>query len=161
MAQPLLHEGEYVEDGEHVTDNFVADKLRTENRELRNEVARLKSELHSATVQNSRAVSRLRTLLSPLFRGLQDVFGEMDVIGDTGAVQPIANNPKWEFWKKRYPGRIADTIDLLLVQGEMNAKQLCSALKCDPRTLAKSVIYQLNSAGLINKNGGKFSLKEL
>lgn len=133
--------------------------LQTENEELRRQLRDAQSEAATARSHGSRAISKLRTQLTPLHQAINMVFDEMDAI-DGGNVQQESSS-KWDFWKKRYPGRIAETIDLLLVQKAMNSKQLCHALRCDPRTLAKSVIYHLNSAGLINKNGGQFSLKEL
>jgi hypothetical protein len=102
-------------------------------------------------------------VLNLLARSLKHVAsGEFDLDEmAVAAAAPSTSNGKWEFWKKRYPGRIAETIDLLLIQGEMNQSQLCSALKCDSRTLSAKVIYPLNKAGLLIKNGGMFSLKRL
>jgi hypothetical protein len=107
-------------------------------------------------------LEHVRKRMSPLYelyQSLQAVFDKSGVIVPTGTGTDTIT--KWEFWKKRYPGRVAEVIDLLLIQREMNGSQLCSALKCDPRTLSAKVIYPLNKAGLINKNGGRYSLKEI
>lgn len=113
------------------------------------------------TGQVEAGVRELQHVLNPLYRALQKIYGEIGAIGIDATPVSTEQNPKWDFWKKRYPGRIADTIDLLLIQKSMNSSQLTAALKCDPRTLAKSVIYPLTQAGLLVKNGNMFSLKEL
>lgn len=138
--------------------------LEEEVERLTAALADSKMELSRVKREQGQSIAMLRQQLSPLYKALQDVFGEMDTIGgsETVAVNVTGNgNSKWEFWKKRYGGRIAEAIDLLTIQGSMNSKQLSHALRCDPRTLAKSVIYPMNQSGLINKNGGNFSLKEL
>ena len=68
------------------------------------------------------------------------------------------SNPKWEMWKKRFPGRGSELIDLLLVHEQMNTKQLSVALKCDPRTLAQ-LIFKMKP--VISKNGGLYSLQNI
>ena len=49
---------------------------------------------------------------------------------------------------------------MLLLHGELNRTQLRLHLSCATRSIT-DVVYKLNQAGLINKNGGKISLKEL
>jgi hypothetical protein len=112
------------------------------------------------TGQIEAGVRELRHTLTPLYVGLQKIFGEMDTMGVGAAVPATGGDVKWDFWRKRFPGRGAELIDTLLINKSMNTKQLSTALKCDPRTLAQ-LIYKLNQAGLIAKNGNMFSLKEL
>jgi hypothetical protein len=111
-------------------------------------------------------VRTLRSILAPLYSALKDVFGEMNAMGvaevsaTPGSVVPAQSNAKWESWKRRMPGRPSEIIDLLLIHESMNTKQLSAALRCDPRTTAQ-VIYALNKASLLTKNGNNFSLKEI
>lgn len=149
MSSPLLLNG-------HAEFRDETPALRREIERLVSELRRTEGELKQAqneALAARQATGNLRRLLAPLW-------GEVQALGGDSAVAPITSD-KWEFWKKRFPGRIAEAIDLLLVQKQMNSTQLKSALKCDPRTLAKSVIYPLNQAGLLIKNGGMFSLKEI
>lgn len=130
---------------------------------LREQVRQLNEDLRterSKAGQSESGVKELRHILTPLYRGLQKIFGEIDDMGLTDSSSPTQGNPKWDLWKKRFPGRGAECIDTLLVHEQMNTKQLSTALKCDPRTLAQ-LIYKLNQAGLIQKNGNMYSLKEL
>jgi hypothetical protein len=155
---PLLITGEVMDDRD-TTIHQLQDTNRMqveEIRSLRDEIIKLRSE-------NSRAIASLRKTLTPLHRSLLQLFGEMDAI-DGGNTQAAGvgstDNSKWDFWKRRYPGRIAEAIDILMLQ-PMNTKQLSHALKCDPRTLTSKVIYPMNQSGLLNKSGGMFSLKQL
>lgn len=160
-TQPLMLES-------HAGEVDMRDHIRSlENKigELLKENQRLNGELNIIRSQNSRAVESLRKTLTPLHRSLLQLFGEMDAIdgGNTqaaGASTGSTDNSKWDFWKRRYPGRIAEAIDILMLQ-PMNTKQLSHALKCDPRTLTSKVIYPMNQSGLLNKSGGMFSLKQL
>lgn len=127
------------------------------------EIQQLKEDLRNER-QKTHAVEagvrKLKSATTPLFHALQLIHGEMDAMGIDGSVSPAVGDVKWDFWRKRFPGRGAELIDTLLINKSMNTKQLSTALKCDPRTLAQ-LIYKLNQAGLIAKNGNMFSLKEL
>lgn len=132
--------------------------------DLQHQLERAHMELAHARELSKHAVGKLRHVLNPLYEALKIIYGEMDAISPNGsssvASTASGSNPKWEMWKKRFAGRGADLIDLLLIHEQMNTKQLSSALKCDPRTLAQ-VIYKLNQASLIQKNGNMYSLKEI
>ncbi len=148
------------------------DRLRAENRQLARELDDAKVEARRAREDADRALSRLRTQLSPLYRALQAVFGELDAAGVTESTSPAAaagpaaqpsgraTDPRWESWKQKLPGRTAELIDLLLLHGEMNRNQLMAAMRCG-KDVVRVTISRLNVAGLINKNGGRFSLKQL
>jgi hypothetical protein len=97
----------------------------------------------------------LRMVLSAVLRRMADELSAGDV-----AAAPAAGGA-WDMWKSRVTPRAKQVIEVLLAQREATAKQLCAALKCDPRTLAKGPIYELNRAGLLSKNGGMYSLKPL
>jgi hypothetical protein len=112
----------------------------------------------------------LRRQLTPLYRALQSVFSELDAAGvveETIGYASSTNNPApprtsavWESWKSRMPGGPAKIIDALLVHGEMNTQQLAIATGVH-RNSVPAMIFKLNKAGLLNKNGGRFSLKAL
>lgn len=106
-----------------------------------------------------RGVSELRTALTPLYQALQRIFGETDGIGAAESA-PAKSSPVWESWKAKLSGSAAKAIDALLLHGTMTAEQLRIHLGCATRT-CYNIIGELNKAGLIDKHGGKISLKEL
>lgn len=145
---------------------------------LRAEIRRLQRALNDANVRADRAqedaqraLSMLRKQLNPLYRALQAVFGELDTAGVTeeapqAAAPAAATAPDvrvsavWQAWKSKLgtgPGKV---IDALLLHGEMTAQQIAIATGYH-RNSIPDLIYRLNKAGLINKNGGRFSLKSL
>jgi hypothetical protein len=148
--------------------------------ELKQEIRRLESELRAARLEIQKAnneaataiaaVTALRHQLSPLHRALRAIFGEIDLIAQPEAVQssagasPVAADSRiaavWTAWKEKLPGLPARFIDAMLTHGEMNAAQLSIAAPCHRANVSK-IIYRLNKAGLINKNGDRFSLKQL
>ena len=105
------------------------------------------------------------TELTPLYRALQAVFGELDHAGvdDGPSVSSPAQNPRtsavWDSWKSKV-GAAGKLIEALRLHGEMNTQQLAIATGLHRTTIPKH-IYTLNKAGLLNKNGGRFSLKSL
>ena len=66
----------------------------------------------------------------------------------------------WEDWKRKMPGNPAKFIDALMLHGELTQTQLRLHAKCAQGSVA-GVVSQLYKAGLISKNGGRISLKEL
>lgn len=143
-------------------DAQIAD-LKEENRNLRAALARANAETAQATTDAARALGALRRQLGPLYSALQMVFGELDSAGvsDAGPSAPSNDRTKavWDSWKGKM-GAAAKVIDALLLHGEMNTQQLAIACGVD-RTTIPAYVMKLNKAGLINKNGGRFSLKQL
>lgn len=134
---------------------------------LREELAAAQREADRARRESTVALAALRRQLSPLYKALQAVFGELDAAGvdasgDTHAEKPLPTRHSaiWESWKARLPGGPSKIIDALMVHGEMNTQQLAIATGVH-RNSIPTMIYKLNQAGLINKNGGRFSLKTL
>ena len=76
----------------------------------------------------------------------------------------LGHHPKvskvWKSWQEKMPGFPAKFIEVLLEHGEMTVPQLKIAAHCGSNTVY-GVISKLHGLGLINKNGGKYSLKEL
>ncbi len=150
-----------------------ADHRDIELAELREENKKLARALQDANVRGdraeedtTRALSALRRQLKPLYSALQAVFGELDAAGVGDAPQPEGasaaprNQAVWEAWKKRLGGKPSQLIDALLLHGEMSSAQIAIAIQCHPNSVPQ-IVYKLNKAGLLNKNGGRFSLKQL
>lgn len=165
MAQPLLHEGEYVEEDIHVTDNFVADQLRSDVKRLERELYQANAEIASLRRENNSKIAHLRHTLTPLYQSLQRVFGEMDAIGDTDApdaAAPDSVNPHqraiWDSWKRKLGGKAADAIEALLLHGEMNSQAIAIAIGMHRNNVPK-IMFKLNQAGILRKNGNNYALK--
>ena len=141
------------------------DTLQGENQLLREQLRTAQRELAAAKRESARALGELRRQLGPLYKALQMVFGELDAAGVDEA--PAASGPVntrtaavWESWKNKLGVGAAKCIDALLLHGEMNTNQLSIATGYHRNTVPQYV-SKLNTAGLINKNGGRFSLKSL
>lgn len=148
-------------------------ELETENRTLRRDLADAQVEADRAREDANRALAMLRRQLSPLYRALQAVFGELDAAGIAEDASPSASRTSesgvesrvaavWESWKEKLgrdtgPSRV---IDALLQHGELNVAQLKVAGKMATQTVYDST-SKLNRLGLLNKNGGRYSLKKL
>lgn len=135
--------------------------LEGEVKRLRRELAIANGEIAKAKDDATRALGQLRKQLSPLYRSLQMVFGELAAAGVDDAPTSTTSSPHvsavWESWKSRM-GSAAKIIDALLLHREMNTQQLAIATGYH-RTTIPAMIFKLNKAGLLNKNGGRFSLK--
>lgn len=139
------------------------DGLKIEIRELRIKLQRIE-ERESGLEEGAK---RLRGALTPLYVALQQVFGDLDAMGIDAPDQsqqetsiPPRVSAMWVEWKTKLGEGPAKVIDALLTHRELNTQQLAMATRYHRTTIPK-IIYTLNKAGLINKNGGKFSLKEL
>lgn len=110
----------------------------------------------------NRAIGGLRKILQPMFNGLRAVFGELDAADIEGSGE--TSNPKshgvWESWKQKLGGKSALTIQALLEHGEMNVAQIRVATHSAQQTVYETM-SKLHKLGLINKNGGRYSLKTL
>lgn len=162
-----------ITDGNVIDVGFEADpeveRLRAENRRLQRAVSDAELEAKRAREDAERALSALRRQLSPLYRALQAVFGELDDAGvrdetapptTIGAPVSLGIDRRWESWKQKLPGRPAEMIDLLLLHGDMSRNQLMAAMRAG-KDVVRVTASKLNVAGLLLKNGGRFSLKQL
>ena len=149
-------------------------RLPDESELLRRKIERLEAELDSAhealraareqSAASNRALKNLRKQLEPWYRALQSLFGELDAasIGsDDGedSINPRAANV-WKSWMQKLGGKQAEFIQAMLEHGEVTVAQL-KVMTHSGSTTIPQIIYKLNKLGLINKNGGKYSLKEL
>ena len=140
-------------------------ELFNRNRQLAETEEALRQEKQKTAAIES-GVQQLRTVLSPLYQALQMVFGEIEAMGVSAInnSSPSSMDPRkaavWEDWKRKMPGVPARFIDALMLHGELTQTQLRIHAKCAVGSVA-GVVSQLYKAGLINKNGGRISLKEL
>lgn len=111
-----------------------------------------------------RAVGSLRQQLSPLYRALQSVFGELDAVAqdasDPERVSGDRISPVWNAWKSKLSPACGRIIDALLVHKDLNGQQICVATQMGKNTMYGAISH-LNKAGVLVKNGGRFSLKQL
>lgn len=153
---------------QHLLEGTVedVDDRATEIEALEDENAQLRAQVLAAA-DAAHALRRLRAQLTPLYQALQAVFGELDAAGATAAPATAPATaidarvaPVWEAWKSRLGPSCAKVIDALLLHGAMNTTQLAIAVGTSRKPIP-NLIYKLNQAGLISKDGGKFSLKTL
>ena len=147
------------------------EKLLRENHDLKRQLKDEREQSQEAirdarkqSLQAVRAQAKLKQVLSPIYQAFQMIFDELeDVEADTGGSGFVAvpqSVEKWEIWKRKLPGKPAEFIQALLEHGELNSAQLKSLTHSGTSTVPQ-IIYKLNSLGLINKNGGRYSLKQI
>lgn len=164
MNQRLL-EGEVVERGPSEVERLRGELERSTRQrdDLRDENLSLKEDLHRADL----SVMKLRKQLEPLYNALKSIWGELEEISPADATaspqapQAGKSAAVWEAWKGRLGATVAKGIDALMIHGELNTQQLAIATGLNRNTITNTVILKLNKAGLINKVGGRFSLKQL
>lgn len=158
MSNAMVLHGEI----EDERDRVIAD-LRDEIADLRTDLSNARATANRAKRDVEHAVSALRTQLTPLYRALQAVFGDMDAIGGSEAPASVGESKAtavWDSWKSKFPGKRAAVIDALLLHGEMSTQQLAIAIGSH-RNNVPGFIKELNKAGLIRKNGRLYALKAL
>jgi hypothetical protein len=168
-SQRLL-EGEVIDNGDDSGGELQ--RLRAELRGVRAELGDLRSEnadLKRKLNQANAPVARLRDKLAPFYELLQAIFGDIDDIDpeasgvgqSVGVPGPVQSAAIWESWKSRLPGAPAKIIEALLLHGEANAEQLVVLTQITRKQTIYDAIHRMNKSGIINKNGGRFSLKKL
>jgi len=160
MSLPLL-EGEVERQPGPDERDLIIRGLRDHIRELE-ESLRTERKLTAVAEDGLR---ELRHVLKPLYSGLQKVFGEFDAMGisdsQNGAERlPAEHSKVWKSWMDKLPGMPAKFIEVMLEHGEMSVAQIRVAAHCGQQTVY-DVASKLHKLGLLNKNGGKYSLKEL
>lgn len=152
-----------VRDGHIFEDSAEVDALRDEVRELKRALGHAESETAKAKQQASRATANLRRQLSPLYRALQDVFGELEELGggdETTAAPSARTQQVWQVWKDKLGKGAAKAIDALLIHGSMTRKQLMVATGYSQANIS-NIVSDLNGASLITKDGDRVSLRQL
>lgn len=145
----------------------IIESLEAEVRSLREQVLSAQAESEATRDQMERALSTLRRQLNPLYQALRAVFGEIDAVlppemaaGPSGVPPDARKQAVWDAWKQKLPGLPAKFIDSLLVHGSMSAAQLRVSMHCSNQGVYDTAT-KLNKLGLLQKNGGKYSLREL
>jgi hypothetical protein len=137
--------------------------------EKEGEIARLKNEKQVSLG----GVLHLRKVLNPLYQGLQQIFGEidnMDLPVDAAASESGASskvNPQkaavWDSWKQKMGGNSAAAriIDALLLHSELTATQLSIHIGTSRMQTVYDAVSRLNKAGVLQKSGDRYRLKEI
>jgi chromosome segregation ATPase len=153
-----LIEGE-VEDPK---DRHIA-ALKEQVRELSDALDEATAAAADAKRDATRAISRLRAQLEPLYRALRGIFGEMDAAGVNESAAPertTRGSAVWDEWKARLGPGCTKVIDVLLLGGEMTITAISVAGKMGKRQVYEATA-KMGQVGILVKNGGKFSLKQL
>jgi hypothetical protein len=136
-------------------DTEIAD-LKEQVRDLQHQLHEARQETKRAVVQADRSMSALRKQLTPFYRMLQMIFGELDAAGVEADGADVTRGA-WDEWKTRLGPSCAKVIDALLLGGEMTITAICVSAK-----IGKATAYQATSkmgqAGILVRNGSKFSL---
>jgi hypothetical protein len=164
-AKPLLLEG-IVEPVEQPDSQDYRRELQSRDNEIRS----LRHALDEATAEKDgaiRTVRNLQSMLAPLHRALRAIFGEIELVAGEDAAPAVGNgasvpvsgqDPRWESFKRSFPGVGAEIIDALLIHGEMKMTNLSKLLKRHYNTVQFHAA-KLRAAGAITSAGGLLSLK--
>jgi chromosome segregation ATPase len=147
MASPLLLNGQ-IDTRDQEIEQLRA-QLQQAFEDLRQERMR--------TTSIEAGVRELNHVITPLYRVLQKIKGEIDEI--LPSEEAPQSSARWNSWKQRMPGRPAEFIDLLLVHKSMTIKQFMAAAHCGQDAAYKTV-SKLGQAGITVSAGGRYSLKE-
>lgn len=145
--------GAVFKDGRDDNIRAMQDRIRDLERELEAE--------RSRSVNISSGAQELRQILAPLYHALGLIFGQVENMNLPGV---ISTDPRkaaiWAEWKQKLPGHPAKFIDALLIHGSLTQTQLRIHAQCAAGSVP-GVVSKLWQAGLINKNNGKISLKDI
>lgn len=137
---------------------------------------RLELELRAERRKNGaveNGVARLREALTPVYGGLQLIFGEIDAMGiediptDSRSSASVADPRKaavWDSWVEKLGGKdsfAGKMIMALLQHGALTSKQIAIHIGTKRMQTVYETTLKVNKAGILDKNGEKFSLKGL
>jgi hypothetical protein len=150
MASPFLLEGHTCESCESLRRKLE----RTEDalRQVREDLLKAQRQLI--------ATGRFKKMIAEPFHVLRTI---MDELSDVEVDSPASprSNAVWDSWKSKLGGKKAEFIQAMLECGHpMTSEQLRVATHTG-RSTVPQIIHQLKDLGLINKENGKYSLKEL
>ena len=122
-----------------------------------------------------KGVHHLRQLLSPFHQWMGLVFGEFDSMG-VGEL-PLGEQPDdptrtmsprkvavWESWIEKLGGKdsfAGKMISALLQHGALTSKQIAIHIGTKRMATVYEATVKVNKAGILDKNGDRFSLKDL
>jgi hypothetical protein len=151
---------------------------RREKQQLEDEARALRTSLDDMTAERDKlrtSVTALRRQLAPLHQALRAVFGEIELAvgeedfapassGDPASPRSsaAATDPRWESYKRNFPGVGAEIIDVLLAHGQMKMTHLGKLIKRDYSTVKKWVKALKDAGALIGEPGrdGGIRLKQ-
>ena len=144
--------------------------LRAEIRRLEREVADARVRAERAEEDAQRAMGELRRVLSPLYKALQMVFGELDAAGVDVGPTPVSSAPDmdrlrkvWQPWIDRFGGPSdprSRFILALLEHGELGVEQMKVAAQMAHGTVY-DVAKKLTKLSLLDKaTRGRYALRK-
>jgi hypothetical protein len=136
---------------------------------------RLEAELKAERRKNTnteKGVAELRKLLAPFYQWLGVVFGHIDSLGISDAPQtssqPSSADPRktavWDSWVEKLGGKesfAGKMIVALLQHGALTSKQIAIHIGTKRMQTVYETTLKVNKAGILDKNGDRFLLKEL
>ena len=134
--------------------------LKDEIRQLRHDC----EDLIADKERLERTIKNLRSTLNPFHRALGALFGEIELaVGEdnpptSGPSATASTDPRWDHFKRQFPGVPAAMIDTLLIHGEVGMTNLAALMKRAYGT-TKNAAYKLSSAGAVTINRGVVALK--
>lgn len=164
MPQPLLPE--YLDSKQEAPEVKIAGLSELEDRidSVERDMKRLQLQMSALSQESLRTIARL---LSPLYKSLKPIFGELEAVGveyigmEAAVPASTGKQSQWESVKQRLKPREREVIDVLLLQGQMGRTQIAAAIKMDYTHCRKTVIAPLISQGWLVESGGKIALKNL
>lgn len=118
---------------------------------LESEVSGIKQAAMEAAQQGVEIM--LRRMFAPLHKATSVMVGETKSGGASDS------EGKWEIIKQRIGPKLAEVIDLLLIQGPMSVSQIAAATRSSGEA-ARQRMDKLRNQGLVDKNGTHFSLRQ-
>jgi hypothetical protein len=146
-----------------VRDNRDYEELLRKYERLQDELADAKLRIQESRNQAARALhvqAKLRQQLEPWYSALRNLFE--DLPGDPGSpdVATAALDKRWETWIVKLGGKQSEFIRAMLDHGAMTREQLKISTHSGSSTV-DFVLRKLKELSLIDKNGGRYSLKQL
>ena len=139
--------------------------LRRQIERLKQEIESLRDALTEARAQGDierRAAAAKRTL-KPLYGFMRALFDELDGFeedaGSTALPQRVS--AVWDSWISKLGGKSAEFIKAMLEHQHPIILQQLRVATHTGRSTVPQIIYKLNQLRLINKENGKYSLKQL
>ncbi len=154
-----------------MTDMLTADqaliaRLEARVRDLERELVEKDQQIAGSRHLVDQGMRSLRRQLSPLYKALQQVFGELDELAPEVSAQPAAsmgvagnNNDYWATWKSRLRPAVGRVIDALIETPHLGSTHLAATLRMDPRTV-RDALASMRKVGILATSAeGKHSLQ--
>jgi hypothetical protein len=129
---------------------------------LEDQIALLDSKIAALETQQGRAKQEaVIALLNVLASAMRQIAtGQIDVSAPPQSGAPTDRLDKWESVKKRFGGKEAELIDVLLTCGPRTNTQLKSLMKLAYSTVA-ALTLKMSNLGFLTRIGDAWGLKEL